>query len=119
LAVLFNHVIIAAHDRRASASFFTELFDLDEPTFWGPFALVILDGGIFLQFAEPGIDDIQMQHYAFLVDDERFDELYQRLVDARIEHWADPQMAFPGQINTNQAAAASTSRTRAAMAWRC
>jgi hypothetical protein len=62
---------------------------------------VTLDGRVFLQFAEPGIDDIQLQHHAFLVDDERFDEIDQRLVDARIEHWADPQMAFPGQINTN------------------
>jgi hypothetical protein len=118
-AVLCNHVIIAAHDQRASASCFAELFGLDEPTFYGPFALVTLDGRVFLQFAEPGIDDIQLQHHAFLVDDERFDEIYQRLVDARIEHRADPQMAFPGQINTNQAAVASTSRTRAATAWWC
>lgn len=101
MTVLFNHAIIAARDRRESASFFSRLFDLDEPTSWGPFALVAFDGGAFLQFAEPGINDIQMQHYAFLVDDQRFDEIYQRLVAGRIEHWADPQMKLPGKINAN------------------
>jgi hypothetical protein len=65
MTVLFNHAIIAARDRHESASFFAELFGLDKPTVWGPFALVTLDGGVFLQFAEPVIDDIQMQHYAF------------------------------------------------------
>jgi hypothetical protein len=65
MTVLFSHAIIAARDRHESASFFSELFGLDKPTVWGPFALVTLDGGVFLQFAEPGIDDIQMQHNAF------------------------------------------------------
>lgn len=101
MPVCFNRAIIAACDRHESASFLAGLFGLGEPTLWSPFTLVALDGGVFLQFAEPGIDDIQMQHYAFLVDDQRFDEIYRRLVDARIEHWADPQMKLPGQINTN------------------
>jgi hypothetical protein len=52
----------------------------------GPFAIIALDGGVFLQFAEPGINDIRMQHFALLVDDQRFDEIYQRLVNAGIEH---------------------------------
>jgi catechol 2,3-dioxygenase-like lactoylglutathione lyase family enzyme len=101
VTVLFNHAIIAARDRHASAAFVADLFGLDEPVSWGPFVLVHLDGGVFLQFAEPGIDDIQMQHYAFLVDDQRFDDIHQRLVNAGIEHWADPGMTLPGQINTN------------------
>src|SRR3712207_8599500 len=53
----------AARDRHASASFFTELFGLPEPTEWGPFVIVALDHGVFLQFAERGVADIQMQHY--------------------------------------------------------
>ncbi len=40
-----------------------------------------------------------MQHYAFLVDDELFDRAYQRLRDRGVEHWADPQMRRPGEIN--------------------
>lgn len=40
-----------------------------------------------------------MQHYALLVDDELFDRAYGRLCDRGIEHWADPQMRRPGEIN--------------------
>lgn len=60
-----------------------------------------LDDGVTIQFAEPGIDEIQMQHYAFLADDASFDLIYQRIRDRGIEHWADPQATLPGQINTN------------------
>jgi catechol 2,3-dioxygenase-like lactoylglutathione lyase family enzyme len=41
-----------------------------------------------------------MNHYAFLVDDDLFDRAYRRLRDFKIEHWADPQMCRPGEINT-------------------
>jgi len=101
MTVTFNHTIIAARDRRESASFIARLFGLSEPVEWGPFASVALDEGVLLQFAEPGIDDIQMQHYAFLVDDETFDAIYERMLARNIEHWADPQTTLPGQINTH------------------
>lgn len=52
-----------------------------------------------LQFAEPPVE-IQMQHYAFLVDDELFDRAYARLVDWGVTHWADPQMTRSGETNT-------------------
>ena len=101
MSLTFNHTIIAARDRHVSASFFTRLFGLPEPTVWGPFVSVMLDGGVLLQFAEPGLDDIQSQHYAFLVDERKFDKIYERILEAGIEHWADPQETLPGRINTN------------------
>jgi len=54
---------------------------------------------VLLQSAEPPVE-IQMQHYAFLVDDELFDRAYARLLERNIEHWADPQMRRPGETNT-------------------
>jgi catechol 2,3-dioxygenase-like lactoylglutathione lyase family enzyme len=101
MLVAFNHTIIAARDRHESAAFFTSLFGLPEATTWGPFSIVSLDQGVFIQFAEPGVAEIQMQHYAFLVDDERFDAIYDRIQERGIDHWADPRMSLPGQINTN------------------
>lgn len=59
----------------------------------------MLDGGVMLQFAEPPVE-IQMQHYAFLVDDELFDRAYARLVARGVTHWADPQMTREGETNT-------------------
>jgi catechol 2,3-dioxygenase-like lactoylglutathione lyase family enzyme len=99
MAVTFNHTIIAAKDRDESARFFRELLELPEAPSWGPFTNIQLPDGVLLQFAEPPVE-IQMQHYAFLIDDELFDRAYQRLCDRDIEHWADPQMRRPNEINT-------------------
>ncbi|MER5858506.1 VOC family protein [Streptomyces sp. NPDC059688] len=98
MSVTFNHTIIAAKDRGESARFFRELLELPEAPSWGPFTNIQLHDGVLLQFAEPPVE-IQMQHYAFLIDDELFDRAYRRLCDRGIEHWADPQMRRPGEIN--------------------
>ncbi|MFJ7984129.1 VOC family protein [Streptomyces sp. NPDC096351] len=99
MAVTFNHTIIAAKDRHASARFFRELLELPEAPSWGPFVNVRLADGVLIQFAEPPVD-IQMQHYAFLVDDELFERAYARLRERGVEHWADPQMKRPGETNS-------------------
>ncbi|MFT4471619.1 VOC family protein [Arthrobacter sulfonylureivorans] len=94
----FNHTIIASLDRNTSARFYRELIEAVDAPSWGPFTNISLDGGVLLQFAEPPVE-IQMQHYAFLVDDELFDRAYDRLLDWGVIHWADPQMKRPGEIN--------------------
>ncbi len=101
MAVAFNHTIVAARDKHESAAFFTTLFGLPEVTLWGPFAIVTLNDGVFVQFAEPGVAEIQMQHYAFLVDDSTFDAIYGRIVAAGLDHAGAPQGTMPNQINTN------------------
>jgi catechol 2,3-dioxygenase-like lactoylglutathione lyase family enzyme len=95
----FNHTIIASKDRAESARFFRELLELPEAPSWGLFTNVQLEDGVLLQFAEPPVE-IQMQHYAFLLDDALFERAYQRLQAAGIEHWADPQMRRAGETNT-------------------
>ncbi|HEY3503545.1 MAG TPA: VOC family protein [Actinocatenispora sp.] len=100
MTVTFNHTIVAATDRNESARFFRDLLELRAAPSWGPFTNVHLDGGVLLQFAEPPVPEIQMQHYAFLVDDDLFDRAYARIREAGIEHWADPQMRRPGETNT-------------------
>ncbi|MGW4495578.1 VOC family protein [Streptomyces sp. NPDC004376] len=81
-----------------SARFFRELLELPEAPSWGPFRNIQLTDGVLLQFAEPPVE-IQMQHYAFLVDDELFDRAYRRLCEGGVTHWADPRMRRPGEIN--------------------
>ncbi|WP_435609518.1 VOC family protein [Streptomyces sp. C10-9-1] len=99
MTATFNHTIIAARDRHESARFLKELLELAEAPSWGPFANLLLSGGVLLQFAEPPVEEIRMQHYAFLVDDELFDRAYARLCEQGVEHWADPQMRRPGETN--------------------
>ncbi|HEX4225943.1 MAG TPA: VOC family protein [Pseudonocardiaceae bacterium] len=99
MPVTFNHTIIASKDRAESARFFRDLFELPEAPSWGPFRNVQLSDGVLLQFAEPPVE-IQMQHYAFMVDDELFDRAYAHLCANGIQHWADPQMKRPNETNT-------------------
>lgn len=99
MSAKFNHTIIAAKDRDESARFYRDLIEAAEAPSWGMFTNLILDDGVLLQFAEPPVD-IQMQHYAFLVDEELFDRAYARLVEGDITHWADPRMTRPGETNT-------------------
>ena len=101
MPVTFNHSILAAHDRHESARFLAEVLGLEEPTSWGPFTQVKLDGEVFIQFAEPPVEEIQMQHYAFLVDDDRFDQILRRVQARGIPYTADPNPSRPQQINTN------------------
>lgn len=99
MSISFNHTIIAAKDSEASARFFIELAEARSTQSWGPFTNVQLDDGVMLQFAQPPID-FPPQHYAFLVDDEHFDRIYERITRQGIEHWADPQRTRSGEFNT-------------------
>lgn len=55
---------------------------------------------VTLHFGEPDVEFIS-QHYAFLVDDEKFDVVLARIQSLGVEYWADPFKKLPGQINTN------------------
>jgi catechol 2,3-dioxygenase-like lactoylglutathione lyase family enzyme len=98
--VRFDHTIIPARDKRLSAEFFTRVFGLDDPAEAGFFLQVRLSDGRLLDFAEPGVD-FPGHHYAFLVDDETFDAIVERIRRDGVVHWADPRQRLPGQINTN------------------
>ncbi len=46
-------------------------------------------------------DDIHPQHYAFLVGESEFDEIFARIRERGLTYWADPAQQRPGEINTN------------------
>jgi catechol 2,3-dioxygenase-like lactoylglutathione lyase family enzyme len=100
MAIVFNHTIVAAKDRAASASFFAELFGLPQPREFGPFLAVPLAYEASMDFAQVGADEeIRPQHYAFLVSEEEFDAIYGRIRERGLQHWADPRGQQPGEIN--------------------
>ena len=99
MPVQLNHTIVAARDKRTSASFLADLLGLDPPTTYGPFAVVELTNDVSLDF----VDDQQVhpRHYAFLVTEEEFDEIFGRIRARGLQYWADPFERHPGEINTN------------------
>ena len=45
--------------------------------------------------------EFESQHYAFLVDEKEFDEIFGRIKERGIPFWADPQHRQTKEINTN------------------
>jgi catechol 2,3-dioxygenase-like lactoylglutathione lyase family enzyme len=101
MPVELNHTIVAVSDRKAAAEWVTEILGLEPPTSWGPFYGVDLANGVQLDFADGGSEPIRPTHYAFLISEPEFDEIYGRIVERGIEHWADPMQSRPGEINRN------------------
>jgi catechol 2,3-dioxygenase-like lactoylglutathione lyase family enzyme len=100
MTITFNHTIVAARDKTRSANFLTELFDLPSPTAFAHFMMVPLANGVSLDYADvPEGEEIRRQHYAFLVSEEEFDDIYGRIQLWGLDHWADPGATRPGEIN--------------------
>ena len=102
MTISFNHTIVAARDKRQSAEFLAELFELPSPKPVGRFMAVALEHGANLDFADvPEGEEIRQQHYAFLVSEEDFDAIYGKIQSRGLQHWADPGRTRPGEINRN------------------
>ncbi len=98
MTVRLNHTIVAARDKRASASFFAEVLGLPEPEAFGPFMTVHADNDVTLDFMERE-GEIESNHYAFLISEEEFDEIFTRIEERNVPYFADPHHRQPGEIN--------------------
>ena len=99
MAVELNHTIVFTRDKQAEARFVAEVLGLPEPGSFGPFAVVELANGVSLDFMD--LDgEIAAQHYAFLISEDEFDAVAQRLRERGLPTWADPGRRTPG-FNTN------------------
>ena len=95
-----NHTIVRCRDQQRSAGFLAGILGLPEPQRFGPFLVVDTGNGVSLDFDEDG-GEITSQHYAFLVDEDEFDQIFGRIRERGIDHWADPGKRRPGEINHN------------------
>ena len=100
MTIALNHTIVWCRDQQRSAAFLTRLFGLPDAVRFGPFLVVELGNGVSLDYHD--IDEpIAGQHYAFLVSETEFDEIFGRIQAQGLEHWADPGQFRPGEINHN------------------
>ncbi len=100
MAVQLNHTIIAARDSEASAAFLAEVLGLGDPVPFGPFMTVATDNDVTLDFMDAD-GEIPSQHYAFLVTEEEFDQIFARIQERQLPFWADPGRRRSGEINHN------------------
>ena len=100
MAVQLNHTIVAAHDKRASAEFLAEILGLGSPTPFGPFMCVETANGVSLDYADHA-DEIVPAHYAFLVSEEEFDDIFARVTERGLTYWADPGHTRESEVNNH------------------
>ena len=95
-----NHTIVAARDKRESATFLSEILGLPAPTPFGHFMVVPTGNDVSMDYADSD-GEIQSQHYAFLITEADFDEVLARVQQRGITYWPHPWKSDEGTINHN------------------
>ena len=98
MPIELNHTIVHARDAQASAAFLADLLGRGAPVRFGPFHAVALDNRVTLDFIQTD-DELTIEHYAFLVSEEEFDQIFGRIQARGLPFWADPAHRQPGRIN--------------------
>lgn len=97
MAVTLKHTIVHARDKQATAQFLTEILGLAPPRTLAHFTVVQV-GPTSLDLLETD-STISSRHFAFLVSEAEFDEIFARLEAHAIPYWADPFHRKPNAIN--------------------
>lgn len=97
MAVL-NHHIVSATDSEASARYYSEVLRLPPAVKFGEFAVLKVSTDTTLDFIDAD-GDFDRQHYAFLVTETEFDEIFARIKERGQPYWSDPMHHDPNQIN--------------------
>ena len=97
MTVELNHTIVPATDKRRSAEFLSRILGVDASDQWGPFIPVVVANGVTLDFMDA--TGITEHHYAFLVAEEEFDPIFERIKAAGTAWYADPGRRESERIN--------------------
>jgi catechol 2,3-dioxygenase-like lactoylglutathione lyase family enzyme len=98
MPIKLNHTIVHARDKRESATFYSEVLGLPTAKPFGPFLEVETDNEVLLAIIETD-EDIVPQHYAFLISEPEFDQIFGRIQARKLKYWADPGQKQEGRIN--------------------
>jgi catechol 2,3-dioxygenase-like lactoylglutathione lyase family enzyme len=97
MTITLNHTLLHARDPAATASFLTDVLGLAPARRLGHFTVVQI-GDTSLDLL-PTDGAIAASHFAFLVSEEEFDAIFERLRQRGLDYWADPFHREPGRIN--------------------
>jgi hypothetical protein len=99
MAITLDHTIVPSNDKDAGARFFARMFDLayDGP---GHFAPVRVNEQLTLDFASAS--SVESMHYAFLVSEEDFDQIFSRIQEDGVSFGSGPSTPEDGNINTRR-----------------
>lgn len=95
---VLNHHIVDARDAQATALFFADILGLDQPFNLGHFTVLKVSGDTTLDFIDTD-GSIVPRHYAFLVTEVEFDEIFARVAARHMPYWSDPLHEDAGNVN--------------------
>jgi catechol 2,3-dioxygenase-like lactoylglutathione lyase family enzyme len=98
MPVELNHTIVWCRDKAASSAFLARILGRPRPRAFLHFMIVDLDNGVSLDFMQKD-GSVSPQHYAFLVGEDEFDAILDRVRGEGLVFWADPARTRPGEIN--------------------
>jgi catechol 2,3-dioxygenase-like lactoylglutathione lyase family enzyme len=97
MAITLNHTIVDVTDATVTAKFLTTILGLQGYRKLGHFTVVQV-GETSLDLLNTS-DAITVRHFAFLVSEAEFDDIFGRLGGLNIPYWADPFHRQPREIN--------------------
>lgn len=97
MAVELNHIIIPSHDKVGSSRFLAEILGIEPPQAVSHFMTVRVSNGVTLDYDDA--DEFRVQHCAFLVGDDEFEAIFERVTGAGITFFADPSHHHAGEVN--------------------
>jgi catechol 2,3-dioxygenase-like lactoylglutathione lyase family enzyme len=89
MPIALDHTIVPAHDKEASARWFAKLFGLEYKGAWGHFAPVKINDTLSMDFDNR--ENFDSHHYAFIVSDPEFDEIFERVTGEGIPYGSGPR----------------------------
>lgn len=96
MAIILDHTIVPSNDRIAGAAFLGGLFDL-EPQSKGHFEALRINEQ--LTFDYETASHVEAQHYAFLVSDDEFSAIFDRIVAQGVQFGSGPFSSTDGMLN--------------------
>jgi len=100
MPITLNHTIVPSRDKEGSARFFARIFGLRYDGLAGHFAQVHVNSDLSLDWDDR--DQFDHHHYAFVVSDQEFDEIFGRLKADNILYGSGPNAPANGEINTRR-----------------
>jgi catechol 2,3-dioxygenase-like lactoylglutathione lyase family enzyme len=100
MPLVLNHTIVPSRDKEGSARFFARIMGVNYAGPQGHFAQVRVNGDLALDYDNR--ENFDSHHYAFVVEDKEFDEIFGRLKDEGVRYGSGPGSSTDGQINTRR-----------------
>jgi hypothetical protein len=96
MAIALDHTIVHSNNKIEGAAFLGRMFDL-EPESKGYFEALRINDALTFDYEDAS--GVESQHYAFLVDDESFEEIYGRIRSGSVTFGSGPSSWSDGELN--------------------